>query len=455
MRDLMGRPPQEAHVSAFRHEAEAESPIGQRMATDAPATPAIPGSILVGQTETTRSPLRQLDVLKGACSFAVLCIHGELGKSTRFHKLVVNRAVPMFIVCFGISSERWRRQNEDLSSFSFAREWIVGRLSGLAPAWWMFLTCWYLTGSSSMQIRWLKSIGIRFKRKLPFQMIFGYAMPLLPPTWFVTEVLLMTLFTVPTMSVLCHAAPVAATLSATCLSAIALQAPGLCGQSMQACGFDGNNEFDWLLCPIIYAGRVAFGISLEKHVRGRPADSEALLASVVYLLGCKFVIDPRLTPRYRDALAATLDLPLSTVALWAAARVVDWTNNNNAEPHLGCECGTSTIIQQQSLSGRGVRSAAGLLSALGQRSWNVYLGHLTVLQCLFFRTGIFATWNPTAAHKVAIFLVSGLAFDAACSNMLLVRARHPHEQTPQAQLRDRRELQSVVGGSARGTGQMS
>jgi hypothetical protein len=266
----------------------------------------------------------------------------------------------------------------------------------------------------------MKAVGtpLHLKRKLLLQMAFGYAMPLLPPTWFVTEVVVMVLFTFPATSLLCTTAPVATTIGATCLSAVALQNPGLCGRNMRALGFDGNRDFDWLLHPLIYVGRVAFGILLEKSFKANPTDTQALLASAVYLLGCRSTINTmrgafamRWQPHFRDALAATLDLPLATVALWIAAKLASCTT-----PAMSNTVALGSAESSFDSSSFAVSSfAIEWVAALGKRSWTVYLGHITVLQFVFLRMGIFASWTPNALQKTAIFLAAGLAFDGTYS----------------------------------------
>src|SRR5262249_29334023 len=86
----------------------------------------------------TRSPA--IDVVKGVAILFVLLIHARpLGESALFYN-VVNHAVPIFVVLFGLNSELWwrrRRVPDDLW------EWYANRARRiLVPMWGMLLVFW-------------------------------------------------------------------------------------------------------------------------------------------------------------------------------------------------------------------------------------------------------------------------------------------------------------------------
>ena len=55
----------------------------------------------------SRDHLPELDWLKGFSILSVVCIHAKLYADTAAFNGVVNRAVPIFLVLFGVTSELW------------------------------------------------------------------------------------------------------------------------------------------------------------------------------------------------------------------------------------------------------------------------------------------------------------------------------------------------------------
>ena len=78
-----------------------------------------------------RNHLPELDRLKGFAIACVVCIHAELYSHTLFFDRIVNRAVPIFIVLFGVTSELWwkRAQAAEADRSPVAR-WYRTRFAG-------------------------------------------------------------------------------------------------------------------------------------------------------------------------------------------------------------------------------------------------------------------------------------------------------------------------------------
>ena len=60
----------------------------------------------------SRGHLPELDWLKGFAILAVICIHAKLYADSVFFLQIINRAVHVFLVLFGISSELWWQREE-------------------------------------------------------------------------------------------------------------------------------------------------------------------------------------------------------------------------------------------------------------------------------------------------------------------------------------------------------
>src|SRR6476660_7462138 len=128
--------------------------------------------------------LPEIDWLKGFAILSVICIHSELAAKSWLHLHIVNRAVPVFLVLFGISSElSWQRAlaraPEDAS-----RRWYWGRLRRLVPGYWALMVAWWLVVAL-----WRKPPGDLELGPVQALLSFtGYA-PWLGTTWFVTIIL--------------------------------------------------------------------------------------------------------------------------------------------------------------------------------------------------------------------------------------------------------------------------
>jgi peptidoglycan/LPS O-acetylase OafA/YrhL len=133
----------------------------------------------------------EIDRAKGWAILAVVCIHARLLEGTVAFEHVINRAVPVFLILFGVTSELWwrRRERDDSSSSgSITVSWYRARLTRLFPPLWAMATAWWLVaiatgGAYTFAWGWGDAI-VTYA---------GYS-PWIGASWFVTVVLELVLF---------------------------------------------------------------------------------------------------------------------------------------------------------------------------------------------------------------------------------------------------------------------
>ena len=179
------------------------------------------------------------ELAKGWCALCVIFIHSGLGVGTAFHDYVVNRAVGVFLVMYGSTSERWfaAAERRGTSRAATLEAWYRGRLTGLLPSWWLSLATSYATGvAQKMTYLWTLDTDSDQLFRPPQQRLaspnrllgaLGYA-PFLGTSWFVTEILMQTaLFPALRATMLRLARQVAAPAPATSDPPTAAAAPAL------------------------------------------------------------------------------------------------------------------------------------------------------------------------------------------------------------------------------------
>ncbi|HEX7669214.1 MAG TPA: acyltransferase family protein, partial [Polyangiaceae bacterium] len=123
--------------------------------------------------------------MKGFAILSVVCIHAKVGENTLAYNYVVNRAVPVFLILFGISAERWWRHAAGPPD-QRVRDWYRTRFTRLLPPVWGFASAWWLiaisTGRAFPEHRW---------RDLMATYV-GYA-PRMGTTWFIAVIIQLVL----------------------------------------------------------------------------------------------------------------------------------------------------------------------------------------------------------------------------------------------------------------------
>ena len=125
----------------------------------------------------TESRLASLDVAKGVAILFVICIHSELFFPSILHTHVISRAVPMFLVLFGMTSTMW---GQGRSGGPALAAWYRSRCGRLVPTYWLAVVGWWL-GQRILSDRPLGIDALGFS-------LAGYA-PWIQTSWFVTAIL--------------------------------------------------------------------------------------------------------------------------------------------------------------------------------------------------------------------------------------------------------------------------
>ncbi|HMJ10026.1 MAG TPA: acyltransferase family protein, partial [Polyangiaceae bacterium] len=132
----------------------------------------------------TRGHVPELDWLKGFAILAVICIHAKLYSESVFFLQVINRAVHVFLVLFGISSELWWARERARGISSPERAWYSGRLARILLGYWAMTAIWWLVVAL-----WQPPPGnLRLGAVQALLSFFGYA-PWIGTSWFVAIIL--------------------------------------------------------------------------------------------------------------------------------------------------------------------------------------------------------------------------------------------------------------------------
>lgn len=303
-----------------------------------------------------------IDVVKGIAIVWVLFIHSAaLGMETPVFVYLVNHAVPVFLVLFGLNSELWWRRRAFPEALG---AWFRGRarrilvpMWAMIPVWWA-LVLWFRPPDVTLSARllvlhalgWMRSIGTGWFITLVIQLVVAF--PLL-------HVAAARVGRAPLL-----AAGLASTLVLTGL-ALRLMGPlGYFGYIVLAPRFFVHVVFGMMLAPVV--GRLGV----------RTAVASAVL--VVVLVALQRGVPIGGLAAYAERLE---DLPLTTLLLVAAlplARV----------PLLG-----------------------GELEWLGQSSYGVYIGQLITHNAFVYAFGLPGLYQRLDLWLyTAILLAGGVGF---------------------------------------------
>ncbi|HEX7477092.1 MAG TPA: acyltransferase family protein [Polyangiales bacterium] len=328
----------------------------------------------------------EIDRLKGLAMLGVICIHAKLGDGTELYEQLINRAVPVFVVLFGATSELWW-------SAQSARVALGGEARGALHAWyrtrglrllvpaWSAVTLWWLMAyalgaTTPRHLSWLQ-LGVSY---------LGYA-PWIGISWFVTLVLQLVLVFPALRWVQLRLGDLATLLVAFGLSS-------LCTWELwQIVDFGYRHlgsgvpkpgwYYFWIFSPRFF-WQVAAGSCIARFWHARPSARVTVVAAGVFVVSV--VLSHVARGAQDDVFAGPLreqivmrfgDVPLALALLGVA----------------GWLCA----------QGR----AARFLVWLGLASWGVYLGHMLVHE-LFHLTHHAPETGPTARRVLyALTLLGG------------------------------------------------
>jgi hypothetical protein len=288
-----------------------------------------------------------IDLLKGFAILCVLLIHSKaLGDSAGF-LYVVNRAVPIFVVLFGLNSTLWWRDRllpQQLTT------WYGTRIKRIMVPYWASLSLWW------MLALWYRPIGVSLSWRLSLVQLGGYTL-YIGTGWFVTMILLLVaLF--PLLE-----------LGVRRMGVWPLLVAAVVGELVVAHWrlelFGRFGLMNYLVFPPRVLGHVAFGMLLATRLDK--------LGTVEYLAGvalwtlCVAVQSSPLSSQLGPYIDTLIDLPL-VMALLVAFRAIP----------------TIPLVTPA-------------LLWLGVNSWGVYLGQMLIHNAVVYQCGILPDLAPNLA----------------------------------------------------------
>jgi fucose 4-O-acetylase-like acetyltransferase len=303
----------------------------------------------------TRQP--EIDWLKG---FAILCVivnHSGALNGTWFYQYVITRAVPVFIVLFGMNAESWWAHRSDQKRSVRLRDWITGRFGRLAIPYWGAVSLWWML---------VFVYGNGTPPRTTAYVIASYAgyVPWVSTYWFVTLVL-ECVIVYPVIRLALSRVGVVSSLIAAALITTASAASYLeilhWGAIILRQSSPNPHSYFWIFLPA-YAWHIVAGAAITRIPFLRTS-RVGLVAGIAYVAAT--YLHQHVEPG-RQALAITLlaDVPLTLALLWAVRSLHAW------------------------------RAPTILLAASGTASWGLYLGHVLGHEA-FHLAGFRPDWSGT------------------------------------------------------------
>lgn len=310
-----------------------------------------------------RERIPEIDWLKGAAILCTILIHAGPLDGNRFFETVLNRAVPVFAVLFGMNAEAWWRAREGTGRLGV---WYASRVRRiLAPAWFCLALWWLMVRvlAPAVPHGWGYALAAAI----------GYA-PWVGTSWFLTVVVeLVVLFPLLRLAVERAGIWIAGAAAALCtvccwlwLGEVTRAVQGLVGGMVPT-----EWLYFWIFAPRFFWHVVA-GIAIGRLWAGRPSRGLALGAAAVFVAGTALRLWALDEPLQRSALQALLDVPL-TLALLAgfrglrhvpiAARALAWTGIASWGVYLGELLGHNALILSGNLTSIDTTSERWLYTA--------------------------------------------------------------------------------------------
>jgi peptidoglycan/LPS O-acetylase OafA/YrhL len=263
-----------------------------------------------GRQAASRYP--EIDAVKGLALLGVLVIHAQPLDDAVVFQHVINRAVSVLLVLFGVSSELWwaRRSAEPVASTvrSFWRE----RLVRLLPPVWATAAVWW-------------AIRLLFARRPApaWPWLFAHGLGYLPQVgtaWFVTLIVQLVLLFPLLHFAVARLGALAALLVSLGISVFCHLHTFAVVDVMRALLFDSANArgffvfyYAWIFAPLSFLPVVAGIIMAQRRMAWSRGWSLAALG--VWLVG-SFAHERLLTDGFaRNALMAALDIPCTLLLL--------------------------------------------------------------------------------------------------------------------------------------------
>jgi peptidoglycan/LPS O-acetylase OafA/YrhL len=336
-----------------------------------------------------RDHVPELDWLKGFAIVCVVCIHAEVYAHSLFFDRIVNRAVPIFIVLFGVTSELWwkRASRTSVVSQSAIWRWYRSRIERLViPFWAMVLVWWLIVVASGSAAR----LHVGFPHALAS--LVAYA-PWIGTSWFVTVILQLVMLYPVLRWLMNRLGPIASLFLFGGLCAFTMWNFLFFVQTgLELLGTDFVGPgwyYFWIFSPRLF-WHVAAGVALARICGGRVGPiltASAVALAVFGSLLQEVVRGPPgdfFSPIREQLVAYLFDVPLA-IGLLGLFRWVPL-------PQL----------------------ARRILAWCGRSSWGIYLGHLLVHELIHI-AGYTPEREPQVARALyaALLLGSGAALAVA------------------------------------------
>jgi len=323
------------------------------------------------------SRLDSIDLAKGCAILWVFLIHSQALGDTRLFFHVVNQAVPIFVVLFGINSELWWRRHGALG------EWYAGRFRRIVVPMWAAVAVWWALAL------YLRPLNVTLTRTLALWHLAGYLAEV-GTGWFITMILQFVV-----VFPLLHAATrrwgplplVAAGVVVTVACAVFQYRLMALLRGFGPLPGEVRQEFlNFYVFGPRFLAHVTLGIALAPRVRELGVFAGAV-AFAAYL-GCVALARGALGPTLVATAGALTGLPLTVVLLAGF----------NVAPR--------------------VPVATPALAWLGRSSYGLYLGQLLVHNAFVFVLGI-ALYGQLNLWLYTLVLVVGALFFVALGEAAL------------------------------------
>lgn len=134
------------------------------------------------KTPVAADRVEAIDLAKGFAILSVICIHANVFAGTAFHEHVIDRAVPIFLFLFGITSElSWRKAAVSDDRFHILR-WYESRFRHLLPAMWAAMFGWWLVALSMEAVKTTHPVSVFLDSFVGFAPRYG-------TSWFVAIII--------------------------------------------------------------------------------------------------------------------------------------------------------------------------------------------------------------------------------------------------------------------------
>lgn len=344
----------------------------------------------------------EIDWLKGFAILCVIAIHAQFLEGSWIYRHLIDRAVLILMVLFGISSELWWQRQQTRLDEPATRKWYWGRFNRILPGYWAMMAIWWIVVTL-----WHPPEGaVRLSWPLAIASFLGYA-PCIGETWFVTMILVYILVfpalrravTVLTWPVSLAIAGAVTWWTGYKMFDIVDVGKALLGDNIQWPGW----YYHWVFAPRALFNVVA-GIFVARFWKGRLSLGVTLLAVGATLLGEYASVlvfgdplDP-IGPIRELAVIQVVDVPLA-LALLGLLRWVPLPN----------------FLRR-------------FLGWCGLWSWGIYLGHMLVHEIedvAGYHPAALPTWSR-AVYVVFLFFTGvplAIVADWFKRRFLVVRRR--------------------------------